>query len=536
LAARPPGPEEGPDMNRDEAAAIVRNAAREMAIHAGRRPEVVTAAAAAEDGGPPPQPGEHLRTVMHVQGRSTGLRTFLNLSYRATPFAFHWSKSSSAHGGTPTVVHVGNVVRVVADGDTHYGFVTLDLGSEDGAEYARRVAAGFDRWVSIGLDETRATTTIVWPEAEEGGEGEEVEPDPNAPEVMLEPEQVIIDGGQVGELTGVSVPAQAEAVLEPTPELLTILGVAPAEGEEVEPDEGPVDPEDEDPDEGNPVDDEDDEATVRASAAGDCGCGGTCSDPTPADVVEAVTAAAWSITLPDLPPAEWFEEPTDVEVTSALTITSAGRVYGLVAPLGTGHRAYARAGRRLEVPYRTVDYSRFMGAQTPTAGGLRPAGALTMDCGHAPRQRANHDVAMEHYDNACSIIGAIAVGESDRLGGVWMAGALLPGVRPDQIARALACRASGDWQPHPDRAGWQEFTGCLLVPVPGFGTSHASAPTTTYDGEALVASAVPVRYVPEISREADPEALRRASAVRHLVRLAGRPSPAQRVLAALEGR
>ena len=462
--------------------------------------------------GPPVQPGEHVWALMHTEGESTGFRTYTNLTTRATPFAFHWQRESAAHGSVPMAVQVGNVVRVERVGSQLWGFVTLDLGSYDGAEYARRAVGGFDRWVSIGLDETPTTTTVVWPEEEDDPENPLYLPGAPMPteEVMVEPEQVIIDGGRVGELTAVSVPAQADAVSGPTQELIDLMPGATTTV---------------------PV--------LAASAAklpaqprAACDCGGTCGHcgpPTAADLVEAITAASHSIAIPDLPPAEWYSEPDDVPLAGAFNITDAGRIYGLLAPLGTSHRAWAANGSRMEAPFGNVDYSRFMGSWALTASGQVPAGPITMDCGHAGRLRANHDVAPAHYDNACSIIGACAVGESRRLGGVWMAGALLPGVSPEQVARALACRASGDWQPHPDRKGWTELVACLLVPSPAFGSAHPDRPTTTYGNDGvLVASAVPVRHVahPGVARHP------LADAVAHAVDSAGR-SPLARVRGAL---
>jgi len=488
-----------------------------------------------EGNGPPAQAGEHLRAVMHQQGTATGLgntgRVFTNLTYRDTPFAYHVQVHSSAHGGTPKVVPVGVVTRVVEDGDTHYGFIRLDLDSPDGWEHGRRAVAGFDRWVSIGADETAATTTLVWPapgEMDDDPVLEEVDPNEPIEEVVIQPERVIIDGANVAELTGVSTPAQADAVLEPTDELVALMGPAPAEM----------------------VDEPMEPALAAAALAtgghvappdAGCGCGGSCTtcgqdraiDDLMAGAQEshtaaALTAAAHTITLPDLPPAAWFQEPVDVDLDGAFCVTDDGRIYGLLAPYGTGHRAWAASGGRREAPRGNVDYTRFMGKWALTAEGRVHAGPVTMDCGHAPIHRADHHVAVEHYDNACSVIGAVAVGESDRLGGVWMAGAVLPGTKPDQIARALACSCSGDWQPHPDVADTAELVACLLVPVPGFARAH---PTTSYRGDTLVASTVPVVHVPTAEIEAS---RRRAAGIATVARLSGR-TPAARVLTAIKG-
>jgi 2'-5' RNA ligase len=596
--------------------------------------------------GPAPQPGEHLRATMHVRGESTGAndtgRVLVNTDYREPPFAFNWQLRSSAHGGMPEVAHIGNVVRVVEDGPALYAFVTLDLGGADGQEYARRSVDGIERWVSIGLDETvPANVTVTWPPASDQP------PDPTADEeqVVL-PLRETIDGGRIGELTAVSVPAQADATIEPTEELRMLLGapepqplVAAADATVTGATDLPIadrghtwdgagatgrvfdlytdaagkvdttavaraflyrDPQADPATKGayklgyadvvngtlqivpagvaataggRGVDSasipDAEKATIRTKictlyskvqakyddwpdcpfgagaspatnaaaldSSSSCGCGGSCghcdpglSPPTAADMVQAITAAAATIVIPDLPPATWFEAPRDVPMDGALNIGADGRVWGLLAPKGTGHRAFATSGRRQEVPWGNVDYDRFMGAWAVTEQGKVHAGPLTMDCGHAPIYRPNAQAGPAHYDNACSVIGMVAVGEDADLGGVWMAGALLPGVTADQVARALACRCSGDWQPHPDKSGSTELIACLLVPSPGFASAHQGA-TTRHEGGVLVASSVPVHGRVAPIRPAPVGDGRYANVVT-MVADATTGSPAQRVL------
>jgi hypothetical protein len=215
-----------------------------------------------------------------------------------------------------------------------------------------------------------------------------------------------------------------------------------------------------------------------------------------ADLVYAVTAAAHRISIPDLPPASWFDPPTDVEIPGAFCITDEGRIYGILAPLHTGHRAYAAAGRRLTVPHGNVDLSRWMGGEAlTTSGRIGGVGPITMDCGHASRFRNDYDVAPAHYENSCSVFAKARAGETPE-GLTWVAGAIEPGVSPAQLSRALVCRLSGDWQPHPDRPGWDELVAALLVPAPGFAGAR-TGPTVTHREGALVASSVPVRHVSE---------------------------------------
>lgn len=201
------------------------------------------------------------------------------------------------------------------------------------------------------------------------------------------------------------------------------------------------------------------------------------------DDMTVIVAAGHTITIPDVPPAEWFAEPTDVEIAGALTVTDEGRVYGLLAPAGVGHVGRAD---RIHAPMGNVDYSRFLRGETVTEGGGRvPTGNLTMNCGHGdPNARAS--AVVEYYDNSCSLVASVAIGEC--ADGVWVAGALLPGVTADQVRRIMSLSLSGHWLPTAD--GY-ELLGALLVPVPGYPMARRRASVTVRDGR-LVASAVPV--------------------------------------------
>lgn len=225
----------------------------------------------------------------------------------------------------------------------------------------------------------------------------------------------------------------------------------------------------------------DNEGVLAADAS--CGCGD--SDP--------LVAAAHSIEIPDLPPAHWFDEPTDVKLSGALTITDEGRVYGILAPGKTHHRAMLSK----TVPLGNVDYTRFHKGETIVAGGNRVVtGVITADCGHAPTQNyGTLQNRIEHYDNSCSVLANVRLGESKK-GYVWFAGALNAGAKPHQVAQALGCALSGDWQPHPDRPGLRDFVAAHLVPVPGFPMARTQA-SVQYEDGVIAASSIPVRYIAE---------------------------------------
>jgi 2'-5' RNA ligase len=538
------------------------------------------------------QPGEHFHTWV-MEGVSTGLRQFAPgaITWREPPFAYHWQWKSSAHSGLPETVQTGLVTRVVRDGNTVHFFGKLDLRSPEGLDYARRVAEGWARWSSVGVDESVKNANIDVEYVLSDGE-----PSPDEePEVDL----MTFRDYRVAEVTGVSVPALADALVEPTPELfdtLTQMGVLePAAAGEPEPVPDAFDaageampemtmPADVEATAGVTVDLNDDGTVTVAGITITTEQAGTLAEtveellaltdgPTdrqvpdfgtvsrtetgeirlePRDgepvtmsaadaealavvlrslieaeveeveVEDIVTASAGpvrhivrsvtvdlaptaatqvviastgagthTITIPNVPPAEWFSEPPADLPQGAFTVTDEGRVYGWLAPAGIAHRAFRN--RRVEVPMGNVDYSRWMGSEALVAGGGRVvAGPITFECGHCdPSGPTASAKRMEHYDNSCSIAAKAAIGENEH--GVWIAGALEPGVSAEQVSRMLGCRLSGDWAPHPEKSGWREFVAALLVPVPGFPMGRSAPSTLRVADGALVAAAVPIR-------------------------------------------
>lgn len=209
------------------------------------------------------------------------------------------------------------------------------------------------------------------------------------------------------------------------------------------------------------------------------------STPPPGPTV--VTAAAYTITIPEVWPESWFAEPTELPPFGALHITAAGRVYGLVAPANVEHRGFRGSRQRVTAP-RGIDYSEFQNKAALVAGadgGIYRinAGTITFGCGHAspvdPR-RADPNWASEHYENSCSVAARVRVGENQH--GTWVAGALLHGIDADTVERMMACSLSGDWQ-------GGKFKAALLVPVEGF--PRATTASVRIREDAMVASSVP---------------------------------------------
>lgn len=217
---------------------------------------------------------------------------------------------------------------------------------------------------------------------------------------------------------------------------------------------------------------------ASATPSEDCGCADT----------TVLTASSHTITIPNLPPAHWFNEPVDVVSYGALTITDEGRVFGVVAPADTTHRNV-----KTKVP-RNLDFSRFHKGETIVEGGERVVtGVITAGCGHAATENyGTLNNRLQHYDNSCSVLANVRVGYT-RDGAIWVAGALNPGADGGQVAQALGCALSLDVQPHPDRQGVREFIAAHLVPVPGFPLARTKASVLYNDG-VLSAAAVPVDF------------------------------------------
>ena len=211
---------------------------------------------------------------------------------------------------------------------------------------------------------------------------------------------------------------------------------------------------------------------------------------TAAGLTRTLIAAGHTITIPNVPPLEWFEPPVQTPPIGALHVTNQGQVYGYLAPAGVAHRAFRASGQTVTAP-RRVDYTEFMNKTALAADGNGDvhrinAGNITFGCGHMspldPR-RADPQAALDHYDNSCSVAARIRVGEDAH--GTWVAGALLSSVDADTVERMMACALSGDWQ-----AG--KLNAALLVPVEGFPAAVSGNVRIT--AGAVVASSAPVVF------------------------------------------
>ena len=236
------------------------------------------------------------------------------------------------------------------------------------------------------------------------------------------------------------------------------------------------------------------------------------ADPADRDYEWAVHTAA---NVPMEPPADWFTNP-ELTAYAKVRVLDSGRVIGHIAPWGVEHigapgvtaprhggkpAAYAKFHRH---PVRTAEGERILTGPLSTAQPSHPRG-------HAkPRNVTVADV-MAHYDDITFVAADVVAGEDDH--GIWVSGALRPGVSPLQVLALDRYYLSGDW-----RNG--ELIAACSVGSPGFfapdegvplAASASYGPVVHYDDDGipvvLVASfGAPAAHTPQPHPTPDAEA------------------------------
>ena len=168
--------------------------------------------------------------------------------------------------------------------------------------------------------------------------------------------------------------------------------------------------------------------------------------------------------IPDVPPAEWLQNPK-LKAATPLTVTDDGRVFGHIAAWHVNHIGMT-AGTK--PPRSKSKYAYFhTGVLRADDGKDYPVGQLTLAGGHASLD-ANALDAARHYDDTGSAIADVHAGEDAY--GIWVAGALRPSASPEQIRALRASAPSGDWRPI---NGALELVAVCQVNVPGFPIARA---------------------------------------------------------------
>lgn len=348
----------------------------------------------------------------------------------------HVDKDVGAHDGAATVGKFTNIER--REGGAIYAEGSFDLGSTAGQEAARLLAEGYTTGVSVDLDsiamELRIAKEVLDsmdgdPMEVETGEKEDEDGMVTVAVIRPDDELSVMTAARVRAATMVAIPAFAGAVIEPT-ELVEV--------------ETPGEP------------------------AG--------------DVSENSGDTLIASARPMNPPREWFTDPGLTEAT-ALHVTDDGRIYGHLAAWGTCHTGFSN--ECLTPPHSGADYAYFRtGAVTTDAGDI-PTGRITMDTRHAGRTLSAAGT-ISHYENTGSAVADVAAGEDAY--GIWLAGAIRPGVTDEQVRGLRASPLSGDWR---KVKGGLELMAALAVNMPGFPIPRPAALAASgFEVEALVASGI----------------------------------------------
>lgn len=214
-----------------------------------------------------------------------------------------------------------------------------------------------------------------------------------------------------------------------------------------------------------------------------------------------------SAAFPAAPPADWFDDPgfgdpaTDERLVHdpaqdlwacPLTVTSDGRIFGHLAPFEECHIGHPEAC--LSAPTSPTNYAYFRTGVVETAEGSQIAvGQITLQGGH-PDLNLDYRQAQAHYDDTRSAVADVACGEDAY--GVWVAGAVRPGVTAEQLRVLRASALSGDWRPV---AGNLELVAALCVNVQGFPIPRRSAGMAA-SGRQLSLVAAGVRTMARLRR------------------------------------
>jgi len=183
-------------------------------------------------------------------------------------------------------------------------------------------------------------------------------------------------------------------------------------------------------------------------------------EPDPIEAAALVAAGYVAEHIPVAPPEDWFAEPKLSKLTP-ITVTDDGRVFGHIASWSQDHIGYAN--QKTNAPRSKSKYAYFhTGVLRTETGKDVEVGQLTLAGGHADLTYSAR-AAAKHYDDTASAIADVRAGEDEH--GIYVTGALRPGVTPEQIRVFRASAPSGDWRPI-NRS--LELVAVCQVNVPGF--------------------------------------------------------------------
>lgn len=363
--------------------------------------------------------------IIGVEGERTGDGRIIQ------PGALRWAEDladnpiplryvSSDVGAHDGAVVVGLVDHIERrEGGAIWGEGPFDLGSETGKEAYRQVQGKFTNGVSMDLDDVSFEVEVP---VEMSDDGEAPSADALL-EQMMGSETMSTTDARVRAVTIVAIPAFATA---------RIFAL-----------DGPED-----------------------------------LDENP-DVVEGYDALVASA-APVAPPESWFRV-MEANGPTPITVTDDGQVYGHLATWDVCHIASPNgAGVCVVAPKSRRGYSDFhTGTLKTKEGTILSTGRLTLDTRHAG-PKLNAVSAAAHYDHTGKAVADVRA--TDGKYGIWISGALRPGVSEETKRVLRASPLSGDWR---SIGGSLELVAALAVNVPGFPIPRPSG---------LVASITPMDF------------------------------------------
>lgn len=193
--------------------------------------------------------------------------------------------------------------------------------------------------------------------------------------------------------------------------------------------------------------------------------------------------------VPMNPPASWFAI-TEPDEPTPLTITDDGQFYAHLAIWDTCHIGMQGP---CVTPPKKDDFSFFHLGEVMTDDGTAIAtGHITFNMGHASIDSdaltaSNHYA--QQYDDTRTV-GADVVASNGKHG-IWLCGAIRPGLTEEDIRTLRGAPLSGDWR----RIGNKlRLVASLSVNVPGFPVPRAKVLVASGEPEALIWSTIPQEF------------------------------------------
>lgn len=366
---------------------------------------------------------EYWEGIIAVENEATGDGRLIEQGALSwdTPLPFRMTETDL--GAHDGAVAIGRILTIERGEDGEiWAAGDFDHGSEAGREAARLVAEGIKTGVSVDLDSVESYLRVS-EEAWESQNGEEV----------AEPER--------DEDGNVILPWN-------TDEMLVMS-----------------------------------EARVRAATLVDIPAFKSATIKAAEEVKIEELAAIVASAAPTEPPFAWFEDP-ELEGPTALTVTDDGRIFGHLATWDTCHMGEPNGpGVCVTAPKSASDYAFFHTGVVKTSDGpLVPTGVLRFETSHASL-KSSAAQAQAHYDHTGMAGADIHVGEDDY--GIWVAGALRPGLTDEQVRTLRGSPLSGDWR---YVKGALELVGALAVNLPGFPIPRPAALVASGEQQSLVAA------------------------------------------------